>query len=53
MDLPHSVKEMAKEDFMPQRCASTTFPGFSFILDDFDIPDKAVSFFMQMSLVEI
>lgn len=40
MDLPHSVKEMAKEEFRPQRCASTTFPGFSFVLDDFDIPDR-------------
>lgn len=40
MSLPRSVREMSKADFKPTRCASTTFRGFSFVQEDFDLPDR-------------
>lgn len=40
MNLPRSVKEMAKEDFQPRRCESDTFRGFSFIQRDFALPER-------------
>lgn len=40
MTIPRSVKEMTKDDFRPNRCASDTFRGFSFVMDDFDLPDR-------------
>lgn len=43
MDLPRSVKEMSKTDFKPQRCVSNTFRGFSFIQEDFALPERPVS----------
>lgn len=43
MTIPRSMKEMTKEDFKPNRCASDTFRGFSFIMDDFDLPERQVS----------
>ena len=44
MGLPRSVKEMSHDDFKPRRCQSGAFRGFSFIHDDFVLPDRSVSF---------
>eukprot|EP00584_Thalassiosira_punctigera_P009223 CAMPEP_0172533474 /NCGR_PEP_ID=MMETSP1067-20121228/6165_1 /TAXON_ID=265564 ORGANISM="Thalassiosira punctigera, Strain Tpunct2005C2" /NCGR_SAMPLE_ID=MMETSP1067 /ASSEMBLY_ACC=CAM_ASM_000444 /LENGTH=762 /DNA_ID=CAMNT_0013318121 /DNA_START=225 /DNA_END=2510 /DNA_ORIENTATION=+ len=43
MTLPRSVKEMSKLDFLPKRCASNNFRGFSFIGEDFPLPDRTAS----------
>lgn len=43
MGLPRSVKEMSHDDFKPRRCQSGAFRGFSFIHDDFVLPDRSVS----------
>jgi hypothetical protein len=40
MALPRSVMEMSKEDFQPRRIASEAFRGFSFIKEDFDLPER-------------
>ena len=40
MDIPPSVIKMTKENFQPRRCASNHFRGFSFIQDDFLLPDR-------------
>ena len=42
MGLPRSVCEMSNEDFKPRRCKSGAFRGFSFIQDDFVLPDRSV-----------
>lgn len=43
MGLPRSVIEMSHEHFKPRRCQSGAFRGFSFIQDDFVLPDRDVS----------
>lgn len=43
MTLPRSVKEMSKLDFLPKRCESENFRGFSFIGDSFPLPDRTTS----------
>jgi hypothetical protein len=40
MDLPRSVKEMSKEGHVARRVDSTTFRGFSFIQDDYLLPQR-------------
>ena len=40
MPLPKSVKEMNDHDFLPSRIKSDAFRGFSFIHDDFALPDR-------------
>lgn len=41
MTLPRSVVEMSKDDFHPKRVKSETFRGFSFIQEDFNLPERA------------
>lgn len=43
MTLPRSVKEMSKLDFLPRHCESENFRGFSFIGDNFPIPERKKS----------
>lgn len=43
MTLPRSVKEMSKLDFLPKRCDSENFRGFSFIGDNFPLPERTAS----------
>jgi len=43
MTLPRSVKEMSSLDFLPKRCVSQNFRGFSFIGDSFPTPDRTAS----------
>jgi len=43
MNLPRSVKELSKLDFLPKRCASDNFRGFSFIGDQFQLPERTAS----------
>ena len=40
MALPRSVLEMSRDDFRPRRVQSDAFRGFSFIKDDFDLPER-------------
>lgn len=40
MTLPRSVVEMSKESFRPHRVKSETFKGFSFIQEDFNLPER-------------
>lgn len=40
MSLPRSVKEMSVDLNPPRRCKSDMFKGFSFIQDDFILPDR-------------
>jgi len=40
MALPRSVTEMNKEHFLPKRCESDQFRGFSFIHEDFLLPER-------------
>jgi len=40
MTLPRSVIEMSKEHFQPHRVESQAFRGFSFIQDDFLLPER-------------
>lgn len=40
MSLPRSVKEMSKLDFLPRHCESENFRGFSFIGDNFPVPQR-------------
>jgi serine/threonine protein kinase len=40
MQLPRSVKEMTDVDFKPIQCKSDAFRGFSFIQNDFVLPDR-------------
>lgn len=40
MQLPRSVREMSKTEYKPKHCASGTFRGFSFIDEDFALPDR-------------
>ncbi|KAG7349219.1 serine/threonine protein kinase [Nitzschia inconspicua] len=40
MPLPRSVREMSKDDHQPRRVQSGTFRGFSFIQDDFVLPQR-------------
>jgi len=40
MPLPRSVVEMSKDDFRPHRVNSETFRGFSFIQEDFNLPER-------------
>jgi len=40
MTLPRSVLEMNHEDFMPRRVESDLFRGFSFIQEDFELPQR-------------
>jgi hypothetical protein len=42
MALPRSVTEMSRDEFRPRRCKSDAFRGFSFIQDDFQLPDRSV-----------
>lgn len=41
MTLPRSVTEMSKDDFVPRRCASDAFRGFSFVQDEFVLPERS------------
>lgn len=41
MALPRSVTEMSRDEFRPRRCKSDAFRGFSFIQDDFQLPDRS------------
>ncbi|KAL9179340.1 hypothetical protein ACHAXT_008630 [Thalassiosira profunda] len=43
MTLPRSVKEMSKLDFLPRHCESDNFRGFSFIGDNFPLPERTAS----------
>lgn len=43
MNLPRSVKEMSKLDFLPRRCESDNFRGFSFIGEKFQLPERTAS----------
>eukprot|EP00574_Skeletonema_japonicum_P012463 CAMPEP_0201723032 /NCGR_PEP_ID=MMETSP0593-20130828/7207_1 /ASSEMBLY_ACC=CAM_ASM_000672 /TAXON_ID=267983 /ORGANISM="Skeletonema japonicum, Strain CCMP2506" /LENGTH=746 /DNA_ID=CAMNT_0048214067 /DNA_START=12 /DNA_END=2252 /DNA_ORIENTATION=+ len=43
MTLPRSVREMSKLDFLPRHCESENFRGFSFIGDNFPIPERKKS----------
>lgn len=40
MNLPRSVTEMAKDDFVPRRIESCLFRGFSFTQPDFELPAR-------------
>ncbi|KAL3916822.1 MAG: hypothetical protein SGILL_005006 [Bacillariaceae sp.] len=40
MPLPRSVHQMSKEDHKPRRVQSDTFRGFSFVQDDFSLPQR-------------
>lgn len=40
MPLPRSVTEMSMETYNPQRVQNGTFRGFSFVHDDFALPDR-------------
>ena len=40
MPLPRSVHQMSKEDHRPRRVQSNTFRGFSFVQDDFLLPER-------------
>lgn len=40
MALPRSVMDMSTEDFQPHRIESKAFRGFSFIQDDFLLPER-------------
>jgi len=40
MALPRSVVEMSKDNFRPHRVKSETFRGFSFIQDEFYLPER-------------
>lgn len=40
MSLPRSVKEMSKLDFLPRHCESENFRGFSFIGENFPVPQR-------------
>lgn len=40
MSLPRSVREMSKLDFLPRHCESENFRGFSFIGDNFPVPQR-------------
>lgn len=40
MNLPRSVTEMAKDDFVPRRVESCLFRGFSFTQPDFELPAR-------------
>lgn len=40
MPLPRSVKVMNMDHFQPRHCMSDTFRGFSFIHDDFRLPER-------------
>mmetsp|Transcript_32109 Transcript_32109/g.32491 ORF Transcript_32109/g.32491 Transcript_32109/m.32491 type:complete len:727 (-) Transcript_32109:516-2696(-) len=40
MPLPRSVKVMSNDDHQPRRVASDTFRGFSFVQEDFLLPDR-------------
>ena len=42
MALPRSVKELSKLDFLPRHCESEQFRGFSFIGEDFPLPERNV-----------
>mmetsp|Transcript_31230 Transcript_31230/g.64944 ORF Transcript_31230/g.64944 Transcript_31230/m.64944 type:complete len:761 (-) Transcript_31230:99-2381(-) len=43
MTLPRSVKEMSKHDFLPRHCDSENFRGFSFIGENFPLPERSAS----------
>jgi len=43
MNLPRSVKELSKLDFLPRHCKSQNFKGFSFIGDNFTLPERTAS----------
>jgi serine/threonine protein kinase len=43
MDLPRSVRELSKLDFLPRHCESDHFRGFSFIGEKFPLPERSVS----------
>lgn len=40
MALPRSVVEMSKDDYKARAVASEMFRGFSFVQDDFNLPDR-------------
>ena len=40
MTIPRSVKEMSKATFKPRHIESDMFKGFSFVHDDFALPDR-------------
>jgi Protein kinase domain len=40
MPLPRSVHEVSKQDHKPVRVDSTTFRGFSFVQEDFQLPER-------------
>ena len=40
MNIPPSVVHMTRDEFSPRRCASHHFPGFSFVQEDFELPDR-------------
>jgi hypothetical protein len=40
MPLPRSVHQMSKEDHRPRRVQSETFRGFSFVQEDFMLPER-------------
>lgn len=41
MKLPRSVKEISEENFKPRRCESNMFRGFSYIQEDFVLPERS------------
>ena len=43
MKLPRSVQEISAENFKPRRCESNMFRGFSYIQEDFVLPERSVS----------
>ena len=43
MTIPRSVVEMSKESFQARRVNSNQFRGFSFIQEDFELPDRPQS----------
>jgi hypothetical protein len=42
MDIPPSVIHMTQDHFQPRRCDSQHFRGFSFIQEEFELPDRNV-----------
>ena len=53
MTLPRSVKEMSKLDFLPRHCNSENFRGFSFIGEDFPLPERSVRYYIFIAWVEM
>merc|ERR1740139_1161820 len=43
MKLPRSVQLISDDDFKPRRCDSEVFRGFSYIQEDFVLPERSAS----------